>query len=92
MSKLNDTEALTRQGLKTAENQYAADSSIVFGPSATPAKGSADRAVDAKKIKADFNAPWPGLSMAPRSETPRRETGVGGESLSGAMNCLKECK
>lgn len=88
MSKLNDTEALSRQGLKPAGvEMYSGKSDWDQGVPMQPAYGSADRAVEPKPSA----LPWPAVTAPERAEY-RRETGVGGESLSGAMKCLKECK
>lgn len=86
----SDTGALTRQGMKPAGVElYSGKSEWDQGVPSQPARGSADRAVESRERKLDFAYP---LVTAPERAEYRREIGVGGESLSGAMKCLKECK
>lgn len=88
--RLSDTSALTAQGLKFAGNQYAEDKSVYDGETpATPAYGSADREVDAEKIRAEAQARWSMPYTVPK-EPSCRETGAGNSALSAAVKICKE--
>lgn len=88
--RLSNTEALTRQGMKPAGVElWSEKTDWDEGVPMKPARGSVDRAVEPKETKLGLLAP---TVTAPERAEYRRVTGVGGESLSGAMKCLKECK